>query len=177
MTLPIEARQSWLPRPYACPSSTYPLRRKTAFLPMVIKLTCLLYPPHTLISCFKPAPGILPSFFVIRPAAFFDNWPGGRDARLRSTKQCAIAFKFTEFPEPRRRAMRHKYLFVVSLVVRANNIQSLRCKSSSSAVTERPHPSHRDRLTLFRVQHYFFCFRSQSPWQIMIVTKTVNVRT
>ena len=38
---PTEARQSWLPRPYACPSSTYPLRRKPAFLPMVIKLTCL----------------------------------------------------------------------------------------------------------------------------------------
>ena len=30
------------PRPSACPSSTYPLRRKPAFLPMVIKLMCLL---------------------------------------------------------------------------------------------------------------------------------------
>ena len=37
----ILALQLWLPRPYACPSSTYPLRRKPAFLPMVIKLTCL----------------------------------------------------------------------------------------------------------------------------------------
>ena len=41
MTLPIQARQLWLPRPYACPSSTYALRRKPAFLPMAIKLTCL----------------------------------------------------------------------------------------------------------------------------------------
>ena len=31
----------WLPRPYACPSSTYLLHRKPAFLPMVIKLTRL----------------------------------------------------------------------------------------------------------------------------------------
>ena len=44
-TLPIKAqRQSWLPRPYARPSSTYPKRRKPAFLPMpvVIKLACVI---------------------------------------------------------------------------------------------------------------------------------------
>ena len=41
LTLPIWARQSWLPRPYAWPSLTSPVRRKSAFLPMVLKLMCV----------------------------------------------------------------------------------------------------------------------------------------
>ena len=37
-----------------CPSSTYPLRRKPAFLPMVIKLTCLSVPLLATSDLFSP---------------------------------------------------------------------------------------------------------------------------
>ena len=56
LTLAIKARQSWLPRPYAWPSSSYPQRGIPAFLSMEIKLLCVC-PTST--WTFNPQPSTL----------------------------------------------------------------------------------------------------------------------
>ena len=80
LTLPIQARHLWLPRPYAWPSSTYPQCRNSAFLAMVTKLARLSFRgrwPHWFRRDNGSCPGLmLDSLQPIPDTEYlpFDSW-------------------------------------------------------------------------------------------------------